>query len=184
MVPLAFPITTDRLSIRFFEDRDRALELAIHSDDSLFTHLPITPRTPAEIDESLEKRVGIHTLDEVGVTVSIAIELAADSTYVGAVQLTPVQVDPVQASIGWIALPSHHRKGLMTEAVRAIVDLTFTSTEVHRLVAEIDSANNASVRLAERLGFRKEAHFVESVHLRGKWRDETVYALLQKDWKP
>ena len=184
MVQLAFPITTDRLSIRFFENRDRALELAIHSDDSLFTHLPITPRTPAEIDESLEKRVGIHILDEVGATVSLAVELAADSTYVGAVQLTPIEVEPVQASIGWIALPSHHRRGLMTEAVRAIVDLAFTTADVHRLVAEIDSANAASVRLAERLGFRKEAHFVESLYLRGEWRDETVYALLQKDWRP
>jgi RimJ/RimL family protein N-acetyltransferase len=146
------------------------------------THLPIDPRTAAEIDEVLEKRVGQHTLDEVGATVSLAVELAVDASYVGSVQLTPIQVDPIQASIGWLALRMHHRKGLMSEAVRAVVDVAFSEPSVHRIVAEIIGGNDASVRLAERSGFRKEAHFVESQFLRDQWRDETVYALLKSDW--
>jgi RimJ/RimL family protein N-acetyltransferase len=70
----------------------------------------------------------------------------------------------------------------MTEAVRAVIDTAFGSAGVHRMVAEITGANDASVRLAERLGFRKEAHFVDSLFLRDEWRDEMVYALLQSDW--
>ena len=61
---LPFPLSTERLTVRFFADRDRNLELAIHDDSGLFTHLPIDPRTPAEIDESLNKRIGQHALDE------------------------------------------------------------------------------------------------------------------------
>jgi RimJ/RimL family protein N-acetyltransferase len=179
---LPFPVSTDRLTIRFFEERDRDLELAIHGDAGLFTHLPIDPRTTAEIDESLETRVGQHALDEVGVTVSLAVELGVDSSYVGAVQLTPFQIDPLQVSIGWLALRAQHGNGFMSEAVRAVIDAAFGEAEVHRIVADVIDGNDASVRLAERLGFRNEAHFVKSLFLRDEWRDETVYALLKQDW--
>jgi len=37
--------------------------------------------------------------------------------------------------------------------------------------------------LVERLGFRKEAHFVESLFFHGKWVDDLVYAILAKEWK-
>jgi aminoglycoside 6'-N-acetyltransferase len=178
---LPFPVNTERLTVRFFEDRDRELELAIHNDSGLFTHLPIEPRTPAEIDELLEKRVGQHALDEVGGTVSLAVERATDGSYVGAVGLSPLQVEPLQVEIGWVALRSQHGNGFMTEAVGAVVDTAFGSVGVHRIVAEIIGGNESSVRLAERLGFRKEAHFIDSLFLRDEWRDETVYALLESD---
>jgi RimJ/RimL family protein N-acetyltransferase len=174
-------VSTDRLTIRFYEERDRELDLLIHDNALLVADLGIDVRTPAEIDEFVKKWVGRHTLDEVGATVSLPVELVADSSYVGAVQVTPIEVDPIQVSIGWLTLPVHQKKGLMSEAVGAVVDVAFREADVHRIVAEITDGNHGSVRLAERLGFRKEAHFVESLFLRDEWRDETVYALLQSD---
>jgi RimJ/RimL family protein N-acetyltransferase len=178
----ASPVSTERLTVRFVEDRDRDLELGIHGDGGLFTHLPIDPRTPAEIDEVLRKKVGQHALDEVGGMVDLAVERTTDGSYVGSVQLKPLQVEPLQVEIGWLAVRSQHGNGFMTEAVRAVIDTAFGSAGVHRIVAEITGGNDASVRLAERLGFRKEAHFVDSLFLRDEWRDEMVYALLQSDW--
>ncbi len=69
----------------------------------------------------------------------------------------------------------------MTEAVNAVVDLVFDSLMAHRIVAEIIGGNEASVRLAERVGFRKEAHFVQSTLLKGEWRDEIVFSILRND---
>ena len=181
MEPLAFPISTDRLVVRFYEHRDRELELAIHGDDRLFSDVPMNPRTPAEIDESLEKRVGQHSLGEVCAIVSLAVEVATDKSYVGVVQLTPIRTDPLQVAIGWLALKTQQGHGYVSEAVAAVIDLLFSGTEVHRIVAYITVGNDSSVRLAERLGFRKEAHFVQSLYLRDEWRDESVYALLRED---
>jgi RimJ/RimL family protein N-acetyltransferase len=96
-------------------------------------------------------------------------------------QLSPIVVEPLQLQIGWIALPQHQGKGLMTEAVTAVVDLVFDSLMAHRIVAEIVGGNAASMRLAERVGFRKEAHFVKSTFLKGKWRDEVVYSMLRDE---
>jgi RimJ/RimL family protein N-acetyltransferase len=177
---LPLPATTARLLIRDFEARDRDLEVAISDNPSLFVHLPIWPRSEAELDAYVQARLE-HTLETVGGTVSLIVENAEGGEYVGSMQLSPIVVEPFQLRIGWIALPQHQGKGLMTEAVNAVVDLVFDSLMAHRIVAEITGGNEASVRLAERVGFRKEAHFVKSSFVKGEWRDEIVYSMLREE---
>jgi RimJ/RimL family protein N-acetyltransferase len=104
--------------------------------------------------------------------------------YVGSMQLTTTVVEPLQLQIGWLALPQHHGKGFMTEAVKRVLELAFASTGAHRIVAEIIGGNDASVRLAERVGFRKEGHLVRSAFIKGEWRDEMVYAILAAEGVP
>jgi RimJ/RimL family protein N-acetyltransferase len=41
----------------------------------------------------------------------------------------------------------------------------------------------SSVRLLERLGFRREGHFIEGFYLRGEWTSEYLYALLAREWR-
>lgn len=185
---LPLPATTDRLLIRDFEARDRDLEVAISDVPSLFDHLPIparsntlNPRSEAELDAYVQARLEQKTFEEVGGTVALVVETAEVGGYVGSMQLSPIVVEPLQLQIGWIALPQHQGKGLMTEAVTAVVDLVFDSLMAHRIVAEIVGGNAASTRLAERVGFRKEAHFVKSTFLKGKWRDEVVYSMLRDE---
>ena len=43
--------------------------------------------------------------------------------------------------------------------------------------------NAASARVLERLGMRREAHFVENEWLKGEWTDELVYAMLDREWR-
>lgn len=169
--------------LRAFREEDRILERLIQSDRTLFVHLPIEPRTETEIEEYVQARLKHQTLDEVGGTSAVVIETIEGEDYVGAIQLTPLVVDPLQLGIGWIALASHQGRGYASEAVRKVVDLLFGSVGAHRIVAEIIRGNHASVRLAERLGFRQEAHFVKSLRLRGEWRDEFVYSILRDDWQ-
>ena len=122
------------------------------------------------------------TFDKAGGTVALIVERAEDGGYIGSIQLTPSVVEPLQLQIGWIALPQHHGKGLMTEAVGAVVGLAFDSLDAHRIVAEIIGGNDASVRLAERVGFRREAHFVQCALIKGVWRDEIVCSILRDEW--
>lgn len=178
---LSLPLTTDRLLIRGFEARDRELEAAISQNPSLFDHLPIDPRSEAELDEYVRARLERKTFEKVGGTVALIVETAESRQYVGSIQLSPIVVEPLQLRIGWIALPQHHGKGLMVEAVTGVVGLVFDSLMAHRIVAEIVGGNEASVRLAERVGFRKEGQFVQSTLLRGEWRDEMVYSMLRDD---
>ncbi len=54
--------------------------------------------------------------------------------------------------------PAYGGRGLATEAVRALVALAFGPFGLHRVYAQLDPRNTASVRLCERLGMTHEAH--------------------------
>lgn len=72
--------------------------------------------------------------------------------------------------IGYILAPAQQGKGLMTEALQAVLDHCFGPLGVHRVEALIHPDNAASIRLAERLGFR-----LEGGPLRDYWRNGDTY---------
>ncbi len=53
---------------------------------------------------------------------------------------------------------------------------------MHRVTARIDARNLASLRLAERVGMRQEAHLVENEWFKGAWSDEIDFAMLEREW--
>ncbi len=91
--------------------------------------------------------------------------------------------DNKQIEIGCTLNKKFQKKGYATESVRKIIDYLFTELHKHRIITSIDPHNESSVQLVERIGFRKEAHFVESLLVNEKWVDDIIYALIEKDWE-
>jgi RimJ/RimL family protein N-acetyltransferase len=90
----------------------------------------------------------------------------------------------VQAELGWVFHPEHAGRGYATEAVRALIRLCFTDLGLRRVTAGCFAANEASWRLMERVGMRREAYAVrESLHRCGEWLDGMGYALLADEWR-
>lgn len=87
-----------------------------------------------------------------------------------------------QVEIGCTLNKDLQNKGYATESLKRVIDYLFNDLHKHRIITSIDPDNKNSIRLVERLGFRKEAHFVESLFINGKWVDDLVYALIEKDW--
>ena len=88
-----------------------------------------------------------------------------------------------QVEIGCTLNKNFHHNGYATEAVKRIIDFLFVELKKHRIVASIDPNNESSIRLVERIGFRKEAHFVESLFVNETWVDDLIYALIEKNWE-
>lgn len=87
-----------------------------------------------------------------------------------------------QAELGWVLHPDHAGHGYATEAVRALLDVAFDELGLRRVTAACFAANDASWRLMERVGMRREAHTVrDSLHRSGEWLDGMVYALLAEE---
>lgn len=84
--------------------------------------------------------------------------------------------------IGYLFHPDHSGQGFATEAVRALLGIAFGIYRFHRVTARIDARNLASMRLAERVGMRREAHLVENEWFKGAWSDEIDYAMLPLEW--
>ena len=90
-----------------------------------------------------------------------------------------------QAELGWVLDPACTGHGYATEAVRALLTYCFTELGVHRAVASCFLDNDASWRLMERVGMRREGHAVsESLHRSGHWLDTVTYAVLDTEWPP
>jgi RimJ/RimL family protein N-acetyltransferase len=70
-------------------------------------------------------------------------------------------------------------KGYAREAAAALIDAVFAQTDVHRIVASIDPANLASMRVLEHLGFRYEGTARDAEMVRGEWVDDMRFALLR-----
>ncbi|MNJ04768.1 hypothetical protein D3C73_1656790 [compost metagenome] len=65
----------------------------------------------------------------------------------------------------------------------ALLDLGFDGLGLHRIAARIDERNTASARVAERLGLRREARFVEGSWFKGEWTTLLVYGILDREWR-
>lgn len=90
----------------------------------------------------------------------------------------------VQAEIGWTLDPAFGGNGYATEAVRELIRLAFEELGLRRLTALCFAANEASWRLMERVGMRREAYNVaDSLHRSGAWMDGMAYALLADEWR-
>lgn len=91
--------------------------------------------------------------------------------------------DGRQVEIGVTVAPTFQRRGLAAEALTAILDRFFSDCGVHRVSASIDPRNLRSIELMRRLGFRAEAHHVQSVIIRGEWTDDVKFAILASEWQ-
>jgi RimJ/RimL family protein N-acetyltransferase len=176
-------IRTERLVLRPFEARDLDALFASYSRPDVVRFLYEPPRSIEETTALLERRMRFRTIAGEGDTASFAIELGADGTVVGDCMVHLVSATHRQAEIGFVLHPDHHGRGYATEAGRAMVRLAFENLEAHRVAGRLEARNEASARVLERLGMRREAHLVENEWVKGEWQSEVVYAILDREWR-
>lgn len=83
-----------------------------------------------------------------------------------------------RAEIGYMLHPDHWRKGILSEALRAVIDFGFNTLGLHSICANINPGNDASRQLLLKHGFIKEAYFREDYYYDGKFLDSEIYGLL------
>ncbi len=86
--------------------------------------------------------------------------------------------------LGYASFLSHGRRGLMTAGLAAVITDAFTSLGLHRLEANIQPDNAASLNLVRRLGFRREGFSPRYLLIDGQWRDHERWTMLAEDWPP
>ncbi|HWE57694.1 MAG TPA: GNAT family protein [Acidimicrobiales bacterium] len=88
-----------------------------------------------------------------------------------------------QVELGWVLDPGYTGAGYATEGVRELLRYCFDELGIHRVVANCFIDNDASWRLMERVGMRREFHAIaESLHRSGRWLDTVMYAILADEW--
>ncbi len=91
-------------------------------------------------------------------------------------------VDDRTAEIGWLVGPRFQGHGYARECAALLLELSFGELGLHRVYAELDPRNAASVAVCTGLGMRHEATFLEHMWLKGEWTDTGVYSILEREW--
>lgn len=87
-------------------------------------------------------------------------------------------------SIGYWIDAGHQRRGLVTTSCRAITDRSFGAEHLNRVEIRCAADNTRSLRVAERLGFRREGVLREAEWLNGRFVDQLVFGALASEWRP
>jgi aminoglycoside 6'-N-acetyltransferase len=174
-------LASERLVVRRFQDSDLAAFLAYRNDPAVGRYQNwetlSAPRAQALLQEQRHLEPGTP-----GPWFQFALALKGSGQLVGDCGLQVLLQDARQAQVTLALAPVHQGTGLATEALTTILDYAFINLDLHRVIGVMDSENLGPVRLFERVGMRREGHFVKNVWFKGRWADEYLYALLQAEW--
>ncbi|GAA4204052.1 GNAT family protein [Streptosporangium oxazolinicum] len=182
MLKPSYPIRTNRLILRPYTPDDLDALHAIHRLPQVTRYLYWEPRDREQTREALKRKITETALLEEGQALTLAVELAATGELLGDVLLIWHSRAHRSGEIGYVFHPDHHGRGYATEATRAVLELGFDGLDLHRVIGRLDARNEASARVLEKLGMRREAHFLDNEIVKGEWTSEIVYAILRREW--
>ncbi len=111
--------------------------------------------------------------------VAYLIRLRADGQLVGVAGISEIVRGSLRSAyLGYYTFAPHERQGLMSEGLSLVIKQAFGPLRLHRLEANVQPGNRASLRLVRRLGFRREGFSRRYLKIRGRWRDHERWALL------
>ncbi|MEO0313256.1 MAG: hypothetical protein RL140_486 [Actinomycetota bacterium] len=176
-------LETKRLILRPLEHGDVDDILPYHSDPESVRYIPWNVRDRAFVIDWLTRAVNYSSFKPAEPGLLLALVEKASGRVIGQLNSKWIDEPNNTADIGYISHPDYRGQGFVNEALAALISHLFEVEKVHRIVADIDVRNADSVRVVERLGFRREATFVENDYLKGEWCSMHLYALLSREWR-
>jgi RimJ/RimL family protein N-acetyltransferase len=177
-------LETPRLVIRQFRDSDLEPFVAYRNDPEVYRYQGWkTPYLREDAADFIARTKAI-TPGMPGEWLQLAIDRKDSGEMLGDIAFHVPRSNPRQAYLGYTLARSAWGQGYASEAARKLLDYLFRVLDLHRVIADCDVDNAASIRLLERLGFRREAHYIESFWFESesRWGSEYLYAMLQREW--
>jgi RimJ/RimL family protein N-acetyltransferase len=173
-------IITPRLRIREFSEADYP---AMREMDSRIEFNTYEREFVSEFDTRQSLNESLSTQLEIPrTTYCMAITILPENTVKGMIKIHCQYSRIREWEVGWAIHPEEWGRGYATEAARYLMDWSFKELNIHRVVAFCHANNDASVRVMEKLGMKKDGRLRETRWLNGAWWDEYVYAVLEREW--
>jgi ribosomal-protein-alanine N-acetyltransferase len=172
---ILFPvIETERLVLRELRHDDVNEVFILRSDPAIMRYLDRAPAT------SLVEAKGFIDMNYDALHSSTGIcwgiSLKDGPKLIGTTAIWRIEKEHHRGEIGYTLFQEYQGKGIMNEALKAMIDYGFGTMKLHSLEANVNPANEASIKLLERSGFIKEAHFKENYYFDGKYLDSAIYS--------
>jgi RimJ/RimL family protein N-acetyltransferase len=164
------------ITIRFPNVNDQAEFLAA-MQASKDLHLPW-------VEAPLTKEAFFSYLKKYEADNNISYLVICDERIAGVININQIIRGGFQnAFLGYYVVKGFSGKGIMTEGLRQVVSAAFKEHGLHRLEANIQPENVASIKLVQRCGFRNEGFSPNYLKIMGEWRDHERWATTKEDWK-
>lgn len=173
-------LTTPRLVLREIGQADFEDLFAMYSDaeSRRFEGGPVTlAEMHARFDQVLQDAKKIHRTH-----FRFALTLTGQDRLVGWVKLELANASIREYETGWAVKRELWGRGYATEAAREVLRFGFRHLHAHRIIAFCHDQNQASFRVMEKLGMRREAWLRETRWLEGGWSNELLYAILEHEF--
>jgi ribosomal-protein-alanine N-acetyltransferase len=172
-------LETERLTIRWLEDRDVPRLFEIFSNPEVMRYWSSPPLEDVSGAEKLLRHIRhcfeSRTLFQWGVA------LKEDDRVIGTCTLSSLSAEHRRGEIGYALGRTWWGKGYMTEALPTLLRFAFGPLGLHRIEADVDPRNLPSLRSVESLGFRREGYLRERYFVGGDIQDSVIYGLLRSE---
>jgi [ribosomal protein S5]-alanine N-acetyltransferase len=176
-----FPtLETSRLVLREITLDDAEDMFRNYSDPQVMRYWGQAPLQ--SLDEMHHKIAGIAAAFTAREGIRWGIALKGSDRLIGSCGHWRLLKEHLRSEIGYELSIEHWGKGLMPEAIGAIVRFGFERMGLHTIEAQIDPKNQASRRVLEKLGFIQEGYFRENYFFNGEFTDTAVLSLLKAGW--
>jgi ribosomal-protein-alanine N-acetyltransferase len=183
MPPIAsrkFPVlSTKRLTLRppTMKDVSEFQALLSIPDVTRFSNWPDAP-SKAQVERSLRWMSKVHAS---GKGCAWIIEIGKSKAIAGAIRFNSFEKKWRSGEIGYELHPNYWGKGLMTEAVRAVVACGHQTFRLNRIDAWTLPGNDASDRVLEKSGFCHEGTLRQKAWFKGAFHDFRVFGRIAAD---
>ncbi|MDQ3253627.1 MAG: GNAT family N-acetyltransferase [Acidobacteriota bacterium] len=179
--PIFTSLETERLMLRRLHDPDLMTFLAYLNDPVVARYQTWESYTEQQAMEVIAQQKSLAP-GQPGTWFTFAVALKEKQALIGHIALSVKESDEQQAEVGFTFSREYQGQGFAREAAVCVLDYSFNTLKLHRVMAVTDVENQRSVALLDRLGMRKEGHFIENIWFKGKWGSEYLYAILAEEW--
>ena len=174
-------INASRVSLRWISEEDVDALYRIFSHAEVMRYWSTPPL--ADRNAAVKLLHEIHDDFRGETFLKWGIARRTDDALIGTATLFNLNLDSHRAEIGYCLDRAEWRKGYMNEALQALLAYAFDELALHRIEADVDPRNTASIKTVERLGFQREGYLRERWQVNGEIQDTVFYGLLRPEWE-
>lgn len=176
-------IESERLLFRKYKREDFSVFYDMLSNLENIKYRSNEPRSVEEVQDYIDW--GIRCAEQNPcVNYRYAVVLKETGELIGSCELAYTDKDP--AELAWELHRDYWRKGYGTEIGRALLKLGFETLGIRRIIADCNTLNKGSYGIMEKIGMRREAHYVKYYRgnsaLNHEWCDKYLYAILRDEY--
>jgi [ribosomal protein S5]-alanine N-acetyltransferase len=173
-------IDANRVSLRWISDADTDAFYAIYSNPEVMRYWSTPPLVDRAAAADLIRKIRKDW--HARLILKWGIARRSDDQLIGSLTLFNLDFDHRRAEIGYALGRAYWGQGYMHEALQALLAYAFETLDLHRIEADIDPRNTASIKTVERLGFKREGYLRERWQTNGEIQDAFFYGLLKHEW--